>query len=414
MDNRFTSRFLVLAATIVLALGLAACSSPLSSTPKATQTTKVASAPAPSTAAGQTIAVYVGPKLVDCVGVAPQKCLQVKSKPDAEYQLFYSPIEGFNYEPGYEYQIRVKVTPVANPPADAPAYRYSLVDVVSKTPSAAAAGPTVAAPGKSLALGSPTTISAAKTPTVKVSAATATPQPPAALDNTPWKLVSYVDSKGKTETVLPDSTLTAAFSVGKLDGNGGCNTFFGTYQASGNKLTIKVGGSTKMACPAAVMTQESAYFAALDKSATYKIAGDQLTIADAKGTTILTYTVLKPASLVGGNWQVMTYNNGRSAMASALAGSNITLAFGPDGNASGTTGCNTYSVPYQVSGNKLTFGPAPAVTTRMMCSQPAGIMDQETAYLAALSKTAAYAIQGNKLTLTDAQGSKTVEASAAK
>jgi hypothetical protein len=35
--------------------------------------------------------IYVGPQLVDCVGVAPQQCLLVKEDPQAEYTLFYDP-----------------------------------------------------------------------------------------------------------------------------------------------------------------------------------------------------------------------------------------------------------------------------------------------------------------------------------
>jgi hypothetical protein len=47
--------------------------------------------------------IYVGPELVDCEGVAPQKCLQVKEDPNAEYSLYNGTIEGFEYAPGSEY-----------------------------------------------------------------------------------------------------------------------------------------------------------------------------------------------------------------------------------------------------------------------------------------------------------------------
>jgi hypothetical protein len=45
--------------------------------------------------------MIVGPELADCTGVGPQKCYQVKARPEDEYRLFYSPIQGFEYEPGY-------------------------------------------------------------------------------------------------------------------------------------------------------------------------------------------------------------------------------------------------------------------------------------------------------------------------
>ena len=56
---------------------------------------------------GELKTIYVGPELVDCVGVAPQKCLQVKENPADEYTLFYDQIEGFVYEEGFEYELLI-------------------------------------------------------------------------------------------------------------------------------------------------------------------------------------------------------------------------------------------------------------------------------------------------------------------
>lgn len=65
-------------------------------------------------------------------GVAPQVCLLVKEGEASDWELFYSQIEGFDYQPGYEYVLQVQKTPVANPPADGSSIRYTLVKVVSK------------------------------------------------------------------------------------------------------------------------------------------------------------------------------------------------------------------------------------------------------------------------------------------
>jgi hypothetical protein len=48
--------------------------------------------------------IYVGPNLVDCIGVAPQQCLLIKENPDDDWSLFYGQIEGFDFEEGYEYE----------------------------------------------------------------------------------------------------------------------------------------------------------------------------------------------------------------------------------------------------------------------------------------------------------------------
>ncbi|WP_228401596.1 DUF4377 domain-containing protein [Chryseobacterium sp. PMSZPI] len=74
----------------------------------------------------------VGPQTADCTGVAPMKCLQVKEKTSENWTNFYSNIEGFTYEPGYEYVLKVKTEKIANPPADASSIKYTLVKQVSK------------------------------------------------------------------------------------------------------------------------------------------------------------------------------------------------------------------------------------------------------------------------------------------
>ena len=81
--------------------------------------------------------MYVGPRQVDCVGVAPQKCMLVKESPDAEWGLFYDGIEGFTYEPGFTYVLRVAVRRIENPPADGSSRAYRLVKVLEKRPEIA-------------------------------------------------------------------------------------------------------------------------------------------------------------------------------------------------------------------------------------------------------------------------------------
>ena len=71
--------------------------------------------------------LYVGPALVECTGVALQRCYRIKENPDDAYSLYYDPIEGFEHQHGYEYQLLVEVITVDNPPADASSIRYRLV-----------------------------------------------------------------------------------------------------------------------------------------------------------------------------------------------------------------------------------------------------------------------------------------------
>ena len=85
-----------------------------------------------------------------------------------------------------------------------------------------------------------------------------------------------------------------------------------------------------------------------------------------------------------------------------MRGTTITATFGKDGNLTGNAGCNDYNGPYTISGNQITIGPL--ASTRKFCNDPAGIMDQETQYLAALETAATYQIEGTTLELRTKDG----------
>ena len=115
-----------------------------------------------------------------------------------------------------------------------------------------------------------------------------------------------------------------------------------------------------------------------------------------------------PAGLPGTSWKVVNYNNGKQAVVGLIAGSEVTLDFGADGQISGNSGCNTYSGGYETSGDALKVGPL--VSTMMACESPAGVMEQEQQYLAALQNAATYEIAGDTLTIRDAGGAMQVVA----
>lgn len=62
----------------------------------------------------------------------PIECMLVKTEDNSkEWQpLAFDAIEGFTYERGHEYELRVKRTILANPPMDAPDRTYSLVSIL--------------------------------------------------------------------------------------------------------------------------------------------------------------------------------------------------------------------------------------------------------------------------------------------
>jgi polar amino acid transport system substrate-binding protein len=127
-----------------------------------------------------------------------------------------------------------------------------------------------------------------------------------------------------------------------------------------------------------------------------------LTPTELPPTATPTPTEATPTNpLAGRSWQMTSYYDGQ-AVISALAGTEVTAVFGDDGSVSGSAGCNTYNATYQADGNSLTVGSVTA--TRQTCSEPEGIMEQESAYLVALESATAYQIEGDELELTDAEG----------
>jgi heat shock protein HslJ len=78
---------------------------------------------------------------------------------------------------------------------------------------------------------------------------------------------------------------------------------------------------------------------------------------------------------------------------------NITLQFEDGGKANGNSGCNDFGTDYKAGKDgKLSFGQI--TSTLMACDN----MQQESAYLDALSKVQQFKVEGGKLTLSSADG----------
>jgi heat shock protein HslJ len=87
----------------------------------------------------------------------------------------------------------------------------------------------------------------------------------------------------------------------------------------------------------------------------------------------------------------------------ALAGeAPLTLAFESSDRLGGHSGCNQFGADFQAQGDALTVGEI--ISTRMACLDE-GLNSQEVEYQQALSSPARYQIDGDRLTLFDAQGS---------
>ena len=105
------------------------------------------------------------------------------------------------------------------------------------------------------------------------------------LRSTYWKLtalgsgpVNVADSQREPHIILQADSK-------QVNGSGGCNRMFGSYELSGETLTFSGIGSTKMACPD-VMDVEASFLPALQRVARWRISGQQLELLDSTGALV--------------------------------------------------------------------------------------------------------------------------------
>ena len=220
----------------------------------------------------------------------------------------------------------------------------------------------------------------------------------ATLEGTQWILTTLNGAEP-----LPDTTITASFEAdGVLSGTDGCNRYGAQYEVDGDQLIITPGMGTMMACLEPIMKQATDYMIALESAATYQIQDGTLSLLDATGAVLATFAA-QPTSLAGTSWTVIGYNNGKEAVVSVIIDTELTAVFDEDGTLGGSSGCNNYTAAYEADdGGNISIGPA--ASTRKMCVEPEGIMDQESQYLAALESAATYRMEGERLELRTADG----------
>ncbi|MCA9950042.1 MAG: META domain-containing protein [Anaerolineales bacterium] len=114
-----------------------------------------------------------------------------------------------------------------------------------------------------------------------------------ALQGPTWNLTAYLDG-GPLVSTLPDESVTAVFGTSNiLSGSGGCNTYSADYNLDQTQLSIGLPRATLTNCaePAGIMRTEALYLNLLTAVASYTIDATTLSLFDAEGALLLTYTV---------------------------------------------------------------------------------------------------------------------------
>jgi heat shock protein HslJ len=104
--------------------------------------------------------------------------------------------------------------------------------------------------------------------------------------------------------------------------------------------------------------------------------------------------------LTGTEWRLVSLGPA-GAETDVIAGTTVTLNFGEDGRASGSTGCNSYSGTYQVRGDNLSFGRL--VSTRRACLDQ-NANQQEQRFLSALESANRFRLSTDRLTILSDRG----------
>ena len=204
--------------------------------------------------------------------------------------------------------------------------------------------------------------------------------------------------------LVPTTTISAEFTAEEsVSGSASCNNYTTSYSVDGDSISFgEAIASTRKLCAEPVNEQEQAYFTVLNEAVRFEIEDEEtLTLSDGDGNALVAYMAQSQA-LEGSSWDVISYNNGRGGVTSVIIGTEITADFAEDGQLSGSSGCNTYTAPYESEGENVSIGPP--VTTRQFCAEPEGAMEQENEYLAALQTAATYRVEGNSMNIRTADG----------
>ncbi len=116
------------------------------------------------------------------------------------------------------------------------------------------------------------------------------PEFTAALVGTSW-IAEDIDGHGVMDGV--QSTLTFA-GPQRIAGRAGCNQFFGSVELGTGTLRLKPEGTTRMACPPAIMEQETRFLSALGTVTTFRREAGNLLLLDSGGSVRVRLVPLAP------------------------------------------------------------------------------------------------------------------------
>lgn len=283
----------------------------------------------------KTVKLFVNPYTTVCSDDSNMQCLQIKYTTEGELQTIPThAIEGFDFEKGYDYKLKVTETEVPG----STNYTYKLKKMISKK-----AVPLKNYDNKKLVLS---------------------------------KLNGKNIALGGVYATINPETQT-------IYGNSGCNRFNLSYTTDKKGIVNVFSGiGTLMACEQDKMNLEFEFLAAL-QSQRFKISqsGNVVTFKNVKNNEVLEFTIPTQESIWsfinGKEWKLIQLDN---------VGKNYNGAFIQfdvnDKRVNGSTGCNKFFGSFSTNGDAIAF--SQVGLTRMMCLET-DVMETENKILGYLN-----------------------------
>ncbi|MER5205097.1 META domain-containing protein [Streptomyces sp. NPDC002825] len=219
---------------------------------------------------------------------------------------------------------------------------------------------------------------------------------------TSWT-VDAVTVDGRRSTA-PDGAHVAFDEDGRVQGNGGCNSFGAAVAVQGDTLTVTRQEVTAMACSGDRGGFEPEFLKVFSGPLKGTLKGDDLRLTSPDGRNVLELTTEPPVPLTGTTWKIDGLVSKETASSlPAGSGAKARFVIGADGRITGNLGCNNFSATARLDEKARTLTvEGPAATTRMICTPPQ--MNLETRLYELLDGPLAYRQNHRTLTLTEASG----------
>ena len=205
--------------------------------------------------------------------------------------------------------------------------------------------------------------------------------------------------------IPPGTTISARFVDGTVSGQAGINRYRADYRLDDGNLELGPAATTLMAGDPAGMRAEHDFLQLLGAIDGFAIADGELVLQDRGGNPILWFRAAPEVDLgIVGAWSVRGVRIGDGVVSNASDPDRV-MTFTAEGQVSGQAGVNSFGGSARVDGDRITIGPLR--TTRMAGSPEA--MDAEAAFLGALEEVVAVRLDGDDLSLLDADGGTQVQ-----